>query len=237
MTAPTRGAPGLRTRHDRPTPLTGIRDPGGCHRFRRHGKSADHRHNHRFLSNVAVDTKGLSVMIIITPAGMTDRDAARKMPFRLPLTHPQLTQVWADSAYAGRLVDWAHLQQTLRTVARPKDAKGFVVLPRRWKIERTLGWIMRARRNVRDYQRLPQHSEARCPQCPHRWCALAGAHHLSSCLCCLFSSDPSPFSAVAAGPSRLRTSPWPLPSARFLVTEIPGAMSRGRDLVRAVHAW
>lgn len=121
------------------------------------GKKINGRKRH-----IAVDTKGMPVMIMVTPADMTDRDAAREMLWRLRLTHPQLTQVWADSAYAGQLVDWAEgfLRITLKTVSRPKDAKGFVVLPRRWKVERTLGWIMHARRNVRDYERLPQHSEA-----------------------------------------------------------------------------
>ncbi|MFJ9431222.1 hypothetical protein ACIRQY_16400 [Streptomyces sp. NPDC101490] len=73
----------------------------------------------------------------------------------------QITQVWADSAYVGQLTNWSDdfLRMTLRTVARPRGAKGFVVLPRRWKVERTLGWIMNSRRNVRDYERLPQHSE------------------------------------------------------------------------------
>ncbi|MYT36590.1 transposase [Streptomyces sp. SID8356] len=42
----------------------------------------------------------------------------------------------------------------------PRGAKGFVILPRRWKVERTLGWIMKSRRNVRDDERQPQHSEA-----------------------------------------------------------------------------
>ncbi|WP_308406073.1 IS5 family transposase [Streptomyces naphthomycinicus] len=121
------------------------------------GKKINGRKRH-----IAVDTKGLPVMITVTRADMTDRDAAREMLFRLRLTHPQITQIWADSAYAGQLVDWAEhrLHLTLRTVSRPKDAKGFVILPRRWKVERTLGWIMHARRNVRDYERLPQHSEA-----------------------------------------------------------------------------
>ncbi|MGW5063469.1 hypothetical protein ACWEQ2_40415 [Streptomyces sp. NPDC004096] len=74
---------------------------------------------------------------------------------------PQITQVWADSPYAGQLINWSgdFLNMTLKTVSRPRGAKGFVVLPRRWKVERTLGWIMKARRNVRDYERLPQHSE------------------------------------------------------------------------------
>ncbi len=75
---------------------------------------------------------------------------------------PQITQVWDDSAYAGQLVSWSDdfLRMTLRTVSCPRGAKGFVVLPRRWKVERTLGWIMKSRRNVRDYERLPQNSEA-----------------------------------------------------------------------------
>lgn len=112
--------------------------------------------------HIAVDTHGLPVMIMVTPADMTDRDAAREMLWRLRLTQPQITQVWADSAYAGQLVDWARdfLNITLRTVSRPRNAKGFVVLPRRWKVERTIGWIMKARRNARDYERLPQHAEA-----------------------------------------------------------------------------
>ncbi|WP_369174918.1 IS5 family transposase [Streptomyces sp. R28] len=112
--------------------------------------------------HVAVDTKGFPVMIMVTPADMQDRDAARELLWRLRLTHPQITQVWADSAYVGQLVTWAEdfLHITLKTVSRPKGAKGFVVLPRRWRVERTLGWIMNARGNARDYERLPQHSEA-----------------------------------------------------------------------------
>ncbi|MGW9433723.1 IS5-like element IS4811 family transposase, partial [Streptomyces decoyicus] len=60
------------------------------------------------------------------------------------------------------LVNWSDdfLKMTLKAVSRPRGAKGFVVLPRRWKVERTLGWIMRSRRNVRDHERLTQHSEA-----------------------------------------------------------------------------
>jgi transposase len=59
-------------------------------------------------------------------------------------------------------VDWARerLWLSLRIVSRPKGAKGFVVLPRRWKVEQTIGWCMNARRNAGDYERLPQHSEA-----------------------------------------------------------------------------
>ncbi|MDQ1022244.1 hypothetical protein QFZ43_008793 [Streptomyces afghaniensis] len=59
--------------------------------------------------------------------------------------HPEITIVWADSAYAGKLVDWAkhHLNLTIKPVSRPKDASGFAVLPRRWVVERSLAWMMR----------------------------------------------------------------------------------------------
>lgn len=101
-------------------------------------------------------------MITVTPADTTDLDAARELLWRLRVIQPQITQVWADSAYAGQLINWSgdFLNMTLKTVSRPRGAKGFVVLPRRWRVERTLGWIMKARRNVLDYERLPQHSEA-----------------------------------------------------------------------------
>ncbi|WP_327096070.1 transposase [Nocardia vinacea] len=70
--------------------------------------------------------------------------------------------VWADGAYSGKLVDWARQQLalTLEIVKRSDDTTGFVVLPRRWVVERTLAWITRRRRCVRDYERLPEHHEA-----------------------------------------------------------------------------
>ncbi|MYW42906.1 transposase [Streptomyces sp. SID161] len=65
-------------------------------------------------------------------------------------------------AYAGTLVDWAEsfLRLTIKPVSRPGDAKGFVVLPRRWVVERSLACLLHARRNARNYETPPQHSEA-----------------------------------------------------------------------------
>ncbi|MFI0451906.1 transposase [Actinomadura sp. 6N118] len=112
--------------------------------------------------HLVVDSGGLQVMVMVTPAHYSDRDVAREVLFRLRLTHPEITIVWADSAYAGGLVDWARtfLNLTLKTVSRPKDDQGFVLLPRRWVVERSLSWVMRARRNIRDHERLPPVSEA-----------------------------------------------------------------------------
>ena len=66
--------------------------------------------------------------------------------------------VWADGGYAGELVRWAErtLGVAIRISRRPPGASGFVVLRKRWVVERTLSWIMRARRNARDYERLIQ---------------------------------------------------------------------------------
>jgi transposase len=99
---------------------------------------------------------------MVTLADMTDREAAKEVLFRLRLMHPEITIVWADSGYAGQLVTWAktNLGLTLKTVSRPKDAVGFVILSRRWVVERSLAWIMHARRHARDYERLIQHSES-----------------------------------------------------------------------------
>lgn len=78
------------------------------------------------------------------------------------MTHPESAIVRADLAYAGTIVGWAKsfLGLTIKTVSRPKGAQGFVILPRRWVVERSWAWWMHARRNARDYEPLPQHSEA-----------------------------------------------------------------------------
>ena len=110
---------------------------------------------------VSIQSSGLPLMVMVTPADLHDSAAAKEVLFRLRLMHPEITIVWADSAYAGKLVTWAkkHLNLTIKTVSRPKDTSGFVVLPRRWVVERSLAWIMHARRHARDYERLVQHSE------------------------------------------------------------------------------
>ncbi|MEW9556543.1 transposase [Nonomuraea sp. NPDC050783] len=100
--------------------------------------------------------------MMVTPAGQPDRDAVRELLARLRMQHPQLTLIWGDSAYAGTLVEWARrfLRLTLKIVTKLPGQTGFKVLARRWIVERSIGWPMNARRNVIDYERLPQHSEA-----------------------------------------------------------------------------
>lgn len=112
--------------------------------------------------HLIVDMRGMPLTDMVGVASPHDSVPARDLLFRLRLTHPGVTVAWADSAYGGTLIDWAHsfLGLTLKTVPRRKDQDGFAVLAKRWRVERAISWIMRARRNVRDYERLISHSEA-----------------------------------------------------------------------------
>ena len=111
--------------------------------------------------HLAVDTIGLLLTVLVTAACVQDRDAARPLLWNLRKAFPSVKRAWADGGYAGKLVTWARtrLRLTLAIVRRPDDLHTFQVLPRRWVVERTLSWITRHRRTVRDYERLPAHHE------------------------------------------------------------------------------
>jgi transposase len=121
------------------------------------GKKINGRKRH-----IAVDTLGLLLCVLVTAASVQDRDGARPLLTMLAACCRRVRMVWADGGYAGKLVDWAlaTVRITVAIVKRSDDAVGFVVLPRRWVVERTLAWITSHRRCVRDYERLPAHHEA-----------------------------------------------------------------------------
>jgi transposase len=108
-----------------------------------------------------VDTIGLLLAVLVTGAGVQDRDGAMPLLERLRAACLRVRHVWADGGYAGQLVDWCagHLNLRLQIVKR-SDRHRFVVLPRRWVVERTLAWITRRRRCVRDYERRADTHEA-----------------------------------------------------------------------------
>ena len=112
--------------------------------------------------HLAVDTSGLLLEVLATPASVQDRDAARPLLFNLHRARRRVRRAWADSVYAGKLQPWAatYLKLTVEIVKRPADQHTFEVLPRRWVVERTLAWITSYRRCARDYERLPAHHEA-----------------------------------------------------------------------------
>jgi transposase len=121
------------------------------------GKKVNGRKRH-----IAVDTLGLLLCVLVTAASVQDRDGARPLLHAVTAAHRRIRLIWADGGYAGKLVTWAKtgLNIVLQIVKRSDDATGFVVLPRRWVVERSLAWIARHRRCTRDYERLPQHHEA-----------------------------------------------------------------------------
>ena len=100
--------------------------------------------------------------MVVHAADIQDRDGAKLVVERLLGRFPRLKLIWADAAYGGELVEWVKtfFGWVLEIVKRPKDQKGFVVLPRRWVVERTLGWLGRYRRLSKDYEERPASGEA-----------------------------------------------------------------------------
>jgi len=106
--------------------------------------------------------------VLVLPASVQDRDGAKRL--LLELRHRQfmarvgrrVQHLFADSGFAGKLVDWARdlLKTTIEVVRKPEGQKGFAVIPRRWAVERTLAWLTSYRRLARDYERHPATAEA-----------------------------------------------------------------------------
>lgn len=111
--------------------------------------------------HIAVDTLGLLLLVQVHRADIQDRDGACDLLQKLSELMTRLKHVWADGGYAGFLVTWVRLAYhwTLEIVKRSDDTKGFVVLPRRWVVERTFAWLCRNRRLSKDYEKLPSSSE------------------------------------------------------------------------------
>ncbi len=112
--------------------------------------------------HLLVDTLGLVLVVVVTTAAVQDRDGARLVLGRRRSAWKTLRRVWVDGAYRGQLLDWAwhHARRSLQVVLRPDEQRGFVVLPRRWVIERTFAWLSQARRLSKDYEELVSSSEA-----------------------------------------------------------------------------
>lgn len=119
---------------------------------------------------IVTDTLGLLLVVCVVAASVQDRDGAKGT--LLSLYHTiDVRYVLADGAFAGALVDWCQriLKLTLEIVRKPKGQKGFVLIPRRWPVERTFGWLMLHRRLARDYETDPEVSEHMI-----RWAAING---------------------------------------------------------------
>lgn len=105
---------------------------------------------------------GLLLAVVVHAANIQDRDGAKLVLQRLLGRFPRLERIWADGAYAGKLVRWARRigGWRLEVVPRPPQQHTFQVLPRRWVVERTFAWLGRCRRLSKDFESLPETTEA-----------------------------------------------------------------------------
>ena len=115
--------------------------------------------------HILVEVLGLLLAVVVTGADVQERDGARTLLSRLRHRLTRLRLIWADSAYTGFLATWLFWLRPCRRIwleitKRADQAKGFVLLPKRWVVERTFGWFGKYRRLSKDYEYLPASSEA-----------------------------------------------------------------------------
>ena len=108
--------------------------------------------------HVLVDMQGLLLQALVTPANVQDRDGGIALLSTLFGLFPFLEKLFADSAYQGPVFHTAlaSILPNLKTeiVKRSDAAKGFVTLPKRWIVERSIGWLNRCRRLAKDWENL-----------------------------------------------------------------------------------
>ena len=122
------------------------------------GKKINGRKRH-----ILVDTSGFLIGLLVHPADVQDRDGAPWLIASIRHTHPWLRHVFADGGYAGKKLAKALArlgQWTIEIVKRSDAAKGFIVLPRRWVVERSFAWFGRSRRLAKDFEATIASAEA-----------------------------------------------------------------------------
>jgi len=145
---------------------------------------------------------GLLLAVVVTAANINDRDGARLLLIRLLDFCTRLCLVWADDGYRGTpIIRWFRSVAAISfQVVKRTELHTFKVVPRRWVVERTFGWLLRYRRLVRDYERRPEHHEAMV-----YWAAV---HLMTKRLARTTPGQPQP----QARWGQPRTSPQPAPA-------------------------
>jgi putative transposase len=116
-----------------------------------------------------VDTLGLLMAVHVVAANVAERSGAKQLLHKVHQQRqcfPRLARIWVDQGFSGQdFFRWVidTFRWILEAVLRPDGAQGFVLLPKRWVVERTYGWLHWCRRLNVDYERLPASSEALIP--------------------------------------------------------------------------
>lgn len=106
--------------------------------------------------HLGCDPLGLLLTVHVTAASVSDTAAGVTLPSRIAAAHPRIRKAWADAGYRITAIEHgARLGIDVEPVQRPPGVKGFTVIPCRWIIERSIGWLMHHRRLARDYETHP----------------------------------------------------------------------------------
>jgi transposase len=108
--------------------------------------------------HIATDVLGLLLVVVVTAASVQDSVGGKQVLNHLAMAHPSVSVAWVDGGYNNAVVNHGALLGIDVDVVKRTVVKGFHVLPRRWVVERSFGWLMQHRRLVRDYEALPQRS-------------------------------------------------------------------------------
>ncbi len=118
-----------------------------------------HKKTRGSKTHMAVDTLGNLLAVVVTPASTQDRDAVAQLAQAMQEATQQSVEVaYVDGVYKGPVARQAAQPHGLRleVVTLPEGQRGFILLPKRWVVERSFAWMSRFRRLARDYERLPQ---------------------------------------------------------------------------------
>lgn len=115
--------------------------------------------------HLTVDTLGLVLRVLVTAANIPEREGGRQVLTKVKqmgAAVSRLHTIWVDGGYDGNpFMQWVmnFCRWIVLVVLRPQERKGFVLLPKRWVVERTFGWLGWCRRLNKDYELLPETAE------------------------------------------------------------------------------
>lgn len=111
--------------------------------------------------HIGVDTLGLLLTVLVSAAGVSDNAGGIHVLSSIAADHPRIAEAWVGNGYRTTVIDHgARLGIDVEVTRRHPVQEGFKVIPRRWVVERTFGWLMHHRCLARDYEALPHRSEA-----------------------------------------------------------------------------